>query len=77
MTKMTINEYVEFCVTVIEAAEFLPPHLRAGQFLFTIIHQLNPDMANDIADNSGVDPFYKDSNIKPCLEYILNKHVVL
>jgi len=60
--------YTTFLHLVIEArAEH--PEWRVGQTLFNILHQLAPDLAEEIR-GAAIDPFYQDSRIPKFLEYI-------
>jgi hypothetical protein len=43
---------------------------RQGQSLYNFLHMVRPELAKAIVD-SEMDPFYKDSNINRCLDFLM------
>ena len=71
---MTRNEFSEFCLAINDKTKNMSKDMRHGQLLFNLLHERFPDVANSIRGTS-IDPFYRDENIKVCLNYILLKYV--
>ena len=47
-----------------------PEHLRLGQWAFSCLYDMLPELANEIRGNDQLDPFYVDSRMAAFEEYI-------
>lgn len=49
------------------------PMQRAGQAAFNVLHELEPDIANEIRGDNNLDPFYRDSRLVPFTNWLVNR----
>jgi len=48
------------------------PHQRRGQYVFNVLLDTFPLMAEKIRGDIFLDPFYKDALIEPCLSWLFD-----
>jgi len=62
----TSESFISFIKSLLER----PSDIRQGQHLFNMLSSYNNHLADIIVDTE-YDPFYNDSNIEACLQYII------
>lgn len=65
--------YARYLVEVAKyQAKYMPLGQRQGQCYFNMLHEVRPDLANQIRGNVELDPFYVDARIGNFLAWVCN-----
>lgn len=54
-----------------------PKYLRLGQWAFSCLYDMLPELANEIRSNDRLDPFHMDSRMAAFEEYIFRASALL